>query len=371
MADFPTRAQLFQIGADEMIGRSEARPPGSRVSVEEIFTEGSDVNLQLAAASAMGEETLRHLALRASALFLGTAEGVDLDRLIADRFSGAIARLEASAALVDVSLTQVTGGPAQSFAVGTRFRTTTGIEYRSLIASSLAAAAVGPVTIRCQAVETGPAGNVDAGVINALSSPVSGVTVTNPARASGGDDIEPDGRLRARARDFYRIARRGTLAAIEFGARTVAGVRLATAIETTDVFGNPTGQVSLFISDAVGSGNAALADLVVTALVEWRAAGIFVDVFGATPRFEAIQYLLRFESGIDSTLAFSAVRDRTLAAVNRLAPQKTLERSLLFESARQVAGVIVLSDAVPVPVGDVVPATGEIIRTRIDLITVV
>jgi hypothetical protein len=371
MADFPTRAQLFQVGADEMIGRGEARPPGSRVSTEEIFTEGSDVNMQLAAASAMGEEVLRHLALRVGALFLGTAEGEDLDRFIADRFSGTIARLDASAALVDMSVSQVPTGPAQSFPVGTRFKTTAGIEYRSLIAGSLAALDPGPVTIRCQAVETGPAGNVDAGVINALVQPVDGVTVTNPARASGGDDIEPDGRLRERARDFYRVARRGTLAAIEFGGRTVAGVRLATALESVDGFGNPTGHVSLFISDAVGSGNAALADLVADALVEWRAAGIWVDVFGATPRFEAIQYRLRFEAGVDSTLAFSAVRDRALASVNRLAPQKTLERSLLFEAPRQVPGVIVLNDAVVVPVGDIVPAAGEIIRTRIDLITAV
>ncbi len=53
------------------------------------------------------------------------------------------------------------------------------------------------------------------------------------------------------------------------------------------------------------------------------------------------------------------------------APQKTLERALLFASAQSIDGVIVLDDAVQVPVSDVVPAAGEVIRTRIDLITAV
>lgn len=371
MGDFPNRAQLFQIGANEIISRGEARPPGSRANPEEIFTEGSDINNGLAAASAMGEEAIRHLAIRIGALFLGTAENEDLDRIVSDRFSTSVARLEASAALVDMSVTQVPGGPAQIFPVGELFETDTGIRYRSLIAATIPALSPGPVTIRSQAVDTGPAGNVDATLIKNLVTPRVGVTVTNPERASGGDDRETNQRFRERARDFLRIARRGILSAIEFGARTVPGVRLATAIEEVDLAGDPTGRVSLFISDVTGSGNSALADLVRNALLEFRAAGIVVDVVGATPRFEAISFLLRFETGVDSTLAFDAVRLRTLAQVNRLPPQTALERSLLFAAARSVEGVIVRDDAVAVPVGDVIPATGDIIRTTLDLITAV
>lgn len=371
MADFPTRADLFQVGADEVVGRSEARPPGSRVNPEEIFTEGSDINLLLAAASAMGEEAVRHLAMRIGALFFSSAEDADLDRLVSDRLTNTIARLEASAALVDLQLTQDAGGPAQTFAVGTRARTPAGVEFRTLVAASLAAGQTGPVTVRAQAVETGPAGNVDADTITRLSSPIAGVHVTNAERAAGGDDKESDARLRDRARDFFLVARRGTLAAIEFGARTVSGVRLATAVEEVDSNGDPTGRVSLFISDEQGGGNSALADLVRDALFEWRAAGVVVDVVGATPRFEPVVFRLRFKAGVDSTLAFDAVRARTLARVNRLPPQSTLERSLLFSAARSVEGVIALDDAIVTPVGDVVPGAGEIIRTRLDLITAV
>ncbi len=370
MADLPTRADLFQTGADELFARSEARPPGTRVSPEEVFTPGSDVNMLVAAASSMGEEVVARTVRRQSALLVRSAERTDLDRFVSDRFSPTLARLEASAALVDLVFTSQAGAAAKTFAVDTRVRTAAAIEYRTLIAGSIIAGG-GSVTIRSQAIETGPAGNVLDTTITQLVLQDPEVAVTNPERAAGGDDIEPDSRLRERARDFFTAARRGTIGAIEFGARTVPGVQLATAVEEVDGEGDPTGRVSLFISDVSGAGNVALADLVRDRLVEFRAAGIVVDVFGSTPRFETITYLLRFETGIDSTIAFDQVRSRTIANVNALAPQKTLERSLLFASARSVEGVIVLTDAVQVPVGDIVPAVGEIIRTRTDLVTTV
>lgn len=364
----PTRAELFQTGADEIFARSEARPPGTRVSPEEVFTAGSDINMIVAAAAAMGEDVVARSVRRLSALLVRSAEREDLDRLVSDRFSPTLARLEASAALTDLVLTSSVGAAAKTFAVDTRIRTPEAVEYRTLVAGSIVAGG-GTSTIRSQATETGPGGNVEAGTITQLVDQDPEVTVTNPDRASGGDDIESDARLRERARNFFSAARRGTLVAIEFGARTVPGVQLATAVEEIDTSGDPTGRVSLFISDVAGAGNFALADLVKDRLTEFRAAGIFVDVFGAIPRFEPIAYRLRFDTGVDSTLAFDAVRSRTIANVNALAPQKTLERALLFESARAVEGVIVLSDAIQVPVGDVVPAVGEVIRTRLDLVT--
>lgn len=366
--DFPTRADLFQIGADELFARSSERPPGTRVSPEEVYTAGSDVNMLIAASAAMGEEVVARSVARLGALLLRTAEREDLDRLVSDRFSPTLARLEASAALVDLVFTSSSGAAAKTFPVDTRVRTRGAVEFRVLVAGSIIAGG-GSVTVRAQAIQTGPAGNVSAGQITQLVNPDPEVSVTNPERAAGGDDIEPDARFRARARDFFLNARRGTLAAIEFGARTVPGVRLATAIEDVDTSGDPTGRVSLFISDAAGAGNTALADLVRTALIEYRAAGIYVEVYAATPRFEPISLRLRFGTGTDSTLAFDAVRARVLANVNTLAPQRTLERSLIFASARAIEGVIVLDDAVVVPVGDIVPATGEVIRTRLDLIT--
>ena len=41
MPDLPTRADLFQVGADEIFVRSAARPAGQRITPEEVYTEGS------------------------------------------------------------------------------------------------------------------------------------------------------------------------------------------------------------------------------------------------------------------------------------------------------------------------------------------
>jgi len=367
--DLPTRADLFNIGADVVISRSQARPPGRRVNPEEVFTDGSDVNLLLAAASAMGDEAVRHLATRLSAHFLSGAELTDLDRLILDRFTNELPRQEATAAVADLELRQVPGGPAQSFAVGTVARSASGVEFETVFAATIAAASVGPVTVRARCRVTGPQGNVDPGTITALRNPVAGVSVTNLERAAGGDDSESDSRYRARAQRFFASARRGILAAIEMGALSVSGVRAAVAEELLDEDGFPNGWVRLFFADASGAGNAALAAQIRDRLRAWRASGIVVDVVAAVPRYEPISLRLRFATGVDSTLAFDTVRRRVLSAVNSLDPQATLQRSLIITSARAVAGVLVLDDAVVVPVGDIVPGQGEIIRTRLDLVT--
>lgn len=372
MPDLPTRVDLFNIGADEVLARSEARPPGQRITAEEIFTEGSDINIVAASASAMGEETIRQLALRLAALFLATAEEEDLDRLVADRFSPTIVRKTPAPATVPLTIDRSAGAfPAGTLPVGTQVRTALGTTFALQLAVSFALGEVGPKTVEAQALEAGTAGNVATGTITSfVQTPFDvNLRVTNDEPAAGGDDRETDASLRARAKDFFRTARRGTLAAIEFGALTVEGVRKATAIELTNDLGEPNGYVQLFVSDAQGQANSLLVTAVRSALLEYRAAGVVVDVISGEPVYVSIRYRLRFEAGIDSTEAFAAIQQGTLAAVNALRPRETLPVSLLFEIARSVPGVIVLEDAVQAPIGDLVPTGSQVIRTRLDLIT--
>lgn len=372
MPDLPTRADLFQTGADEVLLRSEARPVGQRLSAEEVFTEGSDINIVIASASGMAEEITRQLAARTAALLLDGARDEDLDRLVGDRFSPTIVRKEASPAVATLTFTR-SAGPllALSLPTGTRFRTINGVEFELTAPASLAAGSTGPVSATARARQAGLAGNVAALAINQfVQQPQDpALQVTNIEPATGGDERETDARLRARARDFFRTARRGTLAAIEFGALTVPGVRQATALEELDALGIQTGRVFLYVADALGQANAALIAQVRAALFEFRAAGVFVDLSSAVPTFVPIVYQLRFAAGVDTTAAFVSVANATLAAVNALAPNATLQVSLLFAIARSIPGVIVDDDAVVAPVGDLVPSPGQIIRTRLDLIT--
>lgn len=372
MADLPTRADLFNVGANELFARSAARAPGQRVSPEEVYTEGSDVNMLLAAGSAMAEEVQRGAMLRSREQILDGAEGCALDRLCSERSNGEVVRLQATPAIGIITITRTDTSAGRVYAVGERVRGTNGVEFELTSAVTLAIANAGPVTAPVRARVTGVAGNLDSGTVTAFVDPQGdGSTCTNAEPMAGGDSQETDGRLRGRMRDFYRGVRRGTIPAIEFGARTVPGVRLATAIEEVDVLWQETGIVRLYISDAAGRANSALAALVRLALRDYRGAGVYVFVVASTPRYEAIVYRLRFAAGVDSRLAFDAVRARALASVNALAPQATLPLSLLTEAARAIPGVIVLQDAIVAPVGDVVPAPGEVIRTTLELITAV
>jgi hypothetical protein len=376
--NLPTREDLFQIGAQEVFARGSVRPARSRVSPEAVFTEGTDINIILAACSAMGDEALRHLALRIAALFLDSAEGEDLDRLVADRFSPTIVRRQPSQAVVELSFSRPippSSGAPISYAVGRKFRTEQGTEFQLLEPVSFPLNSTGPQTGAAIATLAGADGNVEAGTITqfVVASEDAAVVVTNPAVAAGGSNRETDDSLKERARDFFRTVQKATLPALEFGALTVDGVESATAVE---ILGNetpvplPTGDVLLYIADAQGRGNAQLTAAVLNALREFRAGGNPVTVISSTPRFEPIDYQIAFAAGTDTRAAANQLKALTVAAVNLLAPQETLLRSLLFALARSIPGAIVPAGAIVTPAGDVVPNSGQVIKTRLDLVTV-
>lgn len=372
MPDFPTRSDLFDVGAQEVASRSDARSPSRRISPEAIRTEGSDINVLLGGTSAMTEEVIRQLSRSIGALFLDTARNEDLDRLVTDRYSTDVVRKAPAPAVGTVAFSRSSGAlPAVVLQQGDKVRTPQGIEFELTDAVTIPALSNGPVSGTVRAVLAGTSGNVAATTVtefvDAPSDP--NLVVTNAEPMTGGDDRETDARYRERARDFFRVARRGTLAAIEFGALTVPGVQLATAEEALDASGDPTGTVFVYVADEQGQANAALVSLVTSALLEFRCAGVVPFVIGATPEFVDIRYRLRFETGVDPQIAFSQIRFATLSRVNNTPPNVPLDVSLLLEIARSVPGVIVRDDALVTPTGDVVPSTGAVVRTTLERIT--
>ncbi len=376
VAALPTREDYFQRGAQEIFARSAGRSKASRISPEAVFTEGTDINIINAACSAMADEATRHLALRMATLFLDSAEGEDLDRLVADRFSPTVVRKQPAPAVVPLSFSRPippsTGAPA-TLPIGTKVRTAQGTEFELTQPAAFALNSTGPVTVTGQASLAGTGGNVEAGtIVQFTQTPVDpAIVVTNAQPASGGTNQESDQSLRERARDFFRTARRGTLAAIEFGALTVDGVESATAEEVLDPStGLPTGDVQVYIADPQGQSNSVLAAAVVNALREFRAAGIIVTVVTTVPRFEPVSYQLAFRSGTDTLAAAAQLKAVTVAATNLLAPQEPLLRSMLFALARSIPGAIVADTSVVLPAGDIVPGQGEVLKTRVDLVLV-
>lgn len=370
--DLPTREDYFNIGAAEIIARAEARGRDTRVSRRAVFTEGTDVNILNAACSAMAAEATRHLAFRMAALYLDSAEGEDLDRLVADRFSPSLARKQAASSVVTLEFSRTDTATGATVPSGTTVATAGGVQFTTTTGAGFPIGSNGPLTVAAICTVTGDTGNVEADTINTVVTPAPGIpdlTVTNPEAASGGSGVESDEALRNRARRFFTTARRGTLEAIEFGALTVPGVATANAVELTSG-GEPNGLVQLYVADESGRGNARLGELVEAELDEYRAAGVPVQVLSVAPVYVAISYSLSFAVGVDQVQAIENLKNLTVETLAELAPSAILERSLLYSLARSIPGAVVSDGAVINPVGDVVPGVAQTIRTTFDRVTI-
>lgn len=374
MPDLPTRTELFNVFADAVLSRARSRSTGRQITAAEVFSPGSDVNLIAVGVSAVAEEVVRQNAIGLRDLTYG-ARGEQLDRVIAERTNNRLPRKKAAASRAVLTLARPTGTfGGFTYPAGAIVSTPGGVRFATVSAGVFAGASVGPVTIYAKAVNAGTAGNVAAGSITQKLTPSDDPTmiVTNVGEATGGDASETDAAYVARAIAYPSALVRGTLPALETGALTVAGVRGASAIEETDpLSGSLTGRTLLYIADVNGQANAALIADVVLVLREYRVGGLPVTVIGGVPFYQTIQYHLGFLSGVDTVLAFDQVRAITVARVNQGSPNGTLYRSLLFECARAVPGVVVAADAITVPAGDVVPAvgSGQTIKTSTSLVS--
>src|SRR5258708_16356080 len=100
MAALPRFAALLQIGARQILSRN------STITVAAVNRAGSDINIDVAAAAAIGDECIGQLTTVAAGTFLDSSVGQALDRLIYHRYG----LLRATAAPAVRTLTfQVTG----------------------------------------------------------------------------------------------------------------------------------------------------------------------------------------------------------------------------------------------------------------------
>lgn len=380
MADLPTRADLFRTGENATLAA-----PGNPFTQAMIETEGSDINVLLGAGSGMANEVVRQVAIAERSLFLDTATGEELDRLAFDHYG--ITRKDASPATGQVTFSRPGAGAAGTIPVGFRVQSvekqkiggteiiTPGPIFQTTQPAAFATSTT-TVTVPVESLVAARGQGARAGrVIATVDAPFdTTITVTNAAAIAGGADAEDDATFRERVRRFWLVVERGTLAALEFGALLVPGVAKATAIELLDPNGDPARVVRLFVSDADGASSQTMVDAVEAKLKGdptatdpldrgWRAAGINVVVLGGTPVSVPITWKLSFAAGVDTLVASGQVRAATVAFVNSLSPGQTLFVSDLMAIAKSIAGVIVPSDAVQAPVGDLVPQPGEVIRT--------
>lgn len=212
------------------------------------------------------------------------------------------------------------------------------------------------VAATCSAV--GKNGNVELSTITRfIDQPFDlTITVTNPQRFAGGVEIESDEDLRDRTRGFFLTQARGTIAAIEYGARQVPGVDRVTIVV------DESGVVTVYIADADGGSNTALVTAVTVELENWRDAADVVYVTGGVIVSQDINVSLTVRTGVSATALIDRVRQAITNRMARLNPGETLYRDMISAAARDVDREAIVAVNVITPAANVAPAINELIR---------
>ena len=373
--DLPSFIELFRIG------KSEALIRNGLLSASEIDRKGSDLNILFAAAAAMGDECVGQLAKIRGDLYVGTARDAALDRLITDRYPDLI-RKQASPSF---GYANFSFSPAVTAAFtipdGTTLSTADNVQF---ITVGEIPVSIGVTTIRVpiRSVLAGFTQKASALKINNITStipsaPATGMTVTNNAATFGGEDQENDADYALRYRLRYLAARRATLGAIEQGILAIPGVVKANVFENLDILGRPIGYVQAVVADSFteqmvnstsvpatyATQQALLTNQIDQALLEWRAAGVGVQVTVATVTLQALRIELSFVSGSSEEYVTNAVRTSLIQYVNSLDPGERLRLVDIRSLIQRIPGVYYTGNEVVTPTGDIQPLPGEVLRT--------
>jgi len=366
--DLPSRADLQGIARDVVLTRA------TRIDPAQVDIEGSDVNLVVGISSILAGQVMNQLAYRSAALTLDGSDGEDLDRYAYDRYQ--LTRKGASAALGTQRIFRASAAAgAGSIPTGTKLATLTGVAYITTTTASLGAADL-TTTATVRAVQAGKASQVSAGQISRFSAAGTlfdrTLQATNDAATAGGEDAEDDETFRNRIRAFWRSARRGILAAIEFGAMMVPGVVSAQAVEVLSPDGTAARLVQLFIADSTGVASDALAAQVRISLGDFRAGGIQVLVSPSLPQLVSVTLDLTFRANVDTATLTDQIKAAVVAFINSLPVNGPMHRAELFSVLQRFAGdgLVVNDQTLVLPTGDLVPATGQTIRTTPALVLV-
>jgi uncharacterized phage protein gp47/JayE len=376
---FPSRQDYFRAARDAALIANAA------LSADAVERDGTDINVILAAGSAMADKVTGQLMAVSAGLFLDSAQQQALDRLVFDRYG--LVRKPAAPALVNVNFS--TGTPATAgftIPAGTVLSTSDGIQFATLVATSIAAGSSGPVFVPATSLLAGSGQQIKAGVLTSIVSQIAGapsnLLVTNNDASAGAADRESDQSLRNRARQFWTTSQRGTLQAIVNGALATPGVVTANALEVLDGNARPGRWVLCIVTDAYTDGLAqlntttptyqaqsqALATSVFQTLNNYRCCGIFVQVIVAQVSMLQVTLALTFAAGVNTLAVANQAQAAVAGYVNGLAPGAAFVPANALAALRQVAGLVITGNEIVTPVGTVVPNVLQVLRTTQQLV---
>lgn len=373
--DLPSFSTLYRIGKVEALVRNP------RLTPDEVDRQGSDINILLAAPAAMADECVAQIASVRKDLYVGTAEGDALDRLITDRYPDLI-RKQASPSYgyVTFSFSPAVSG-AFTITDGAVLSTADGVQFITLGDTAVAVGTTSKtVPIRSMLAgasqKAGPA-KIKNIITSFVGAPSSGMTVSNAAATFGGEDREKDSDYAIRYTLRYLAARRATIGAIEQAVLEVPGIVKCTVFENLDTLGRPIGYVQAVIADsyteqfvtsattpaAYASQLAGLQVQIESLLREWRAAGVGVVIRFAQVILQSCRVIPSYAAGADQVAVNSVILSKINQHVNNLRPGEPLVLEDLRTILRTTSGLVYTGNEIVTPTGDVIPLPGQVLRT--------
>jgi hypothetical protein len=280
----PSYDDFFEMGLRSV----RIRP--SKFTAEMAEQEESTANTVMNVAASMMDETAVFLDTSISENAFGPAMrmgGTVLDRFALDRYGDDFEPRKGASNAVAVLSFRRNGTEGCAVPRNSRVATEGGLIFRTNQDLVFAPNVKGPLTVFATCTTAGPDGNVIAGKIKQLlDKPDEDATMaaTNTLRASGGAPAEDEGPFGGRIRGYWRAARKGTKAAVQYECETTDGISEATVEEMLQPFGGkPDYRALVYVADESGSANAALAQRVQARLPEARGLGVPVLVTRRCP----------------------------------------------------------------------------------------
>lgn len=282
------------------------------------LTIGSILRALVESNAALGlwqEANILHILTLARA---STSVGADLDSWVADF---GVTRVAGTRATGDVTVGRYVSTSKASVPVGSQIETEDGSRTFEVIADTARptynvatssyelAIGTASIAVPVRDLETGTGGNVAAGALTRLTTPIQYIdTVTNALAFTTGIDAETDAALRERFVAYIQSLARATAGAIGFAVGTVEGVKSYSLVENQQVLGGTDyGFFYVVVDDGTGSPSSTLLDTVYAAIDAYRPVGSRFTVVGPTLQAVNVSATLTVAAGyVKSDVAAAA-----------------------------------------------------------------
>jgi hypothetical protein len=297
---------------------------------------------------------------------LSTSRGNDVDTFTADfmpivpgsqtaALPGGSPRLGAQYATGQVTFARYTAGPSSCFiAVGSTVRTADGTQNFAVIANTTYAtygaspsgytlpADVASIIVPVSAVVAGAAGNVQAGSISTITSPITGIdTVSNVAAFTNGANKERDSALKLRFAAYILGLSRGDYYGLNASIEGTAVTVQWTLTEGYNYDGSyHPGFFFVVADDGSGTPSPAFLAMVTAAAQAVRPLSVQCAVFAPVVMLANVSMQLKTAAGYDHNTVVAQVAALVATNINSLGLGNPLSPNQLAAWAYTVPGVV-------------------------------